>query len=220
MRVVILEPTTWAWETPGASLARYLAVPRITFGDLVREHMQQGTGLGLRTRQILDSGGPFPDELRAAIVRERLCRAADEGFLLAHHPFTAAQALTLDELLLELGAPLDAVLSLRLHGEGLERHVRREAAGRARFGEPACSHRPAAGTLAAEGPCDVCGDDLRRRRADEENTLHGHLGKYEVMVEPVTRHYAERGLLVTVDVVGTPEGTADRALTALRQRIR
>lgn len=220
MRVVILEPPAWAWETPGASLARGLAVPRITFGDLVRDHLHQGTGLGMRTREILDSGGPFPDELRAAIVRDRLCRAAAAGFLLAHHPFTAAQALTLDELLHELGTPLDAVVHLRFPGAELERHVRREAARRALVSGPACSHEPAVSTPRAEGSCDACGDDLHQRQADEESAVRNHVSRYEAMVEPVTRHYAERDLLVTVDVVGAPEETAARALTTLRQRTR
>ncbi|OKI29194.1 hypothetical protein A6A07_23715 [Streptomyces sp. CB03911] len=192
-------------------------MPRISFGDLLRAHIQQDTGLGIRSGEVLNSGGPFPDELRAAIVREHLCRAASAGFLLAHHPLTAAQALTLDELLHELGAHLDAVVHLRFPREKLERHVRREAARRACSNCPSRCHEATAGTLAAEGLCSVCGDDLHQRQGDEENTIRGHLSRYEAMVEPVARHYAEGELLVTVDAVGTPEETAARALTALRQ---
>lgn len=40
------------------------------------------------------------------------------------------------------------------------------------------------------------------------------------MVEPMARYYAARGLLVTVDVVGSAAEAAALALAALRQRSR
>ncbi|MBC3840704.1 hypothetical protein GXW82_11800 [Streptacidiphilus sp. 4-A2] len=41
---------------------------------------------------------------------------------------------------------------------------------------------------------------------------------YEAMLEPVAQHYAEQGLLVAVDAVGTFDEISGRAIAALQQR--
>ncbi|GHF77591.1 adenylate kinase [Kitasatospora xanthocidica] len=218
MRIVNVQPPAWWWETPGESLARALDVPRINFGDLIRDHLRQGTELGLRADEIMEAGGAPLDELRTAIVRDHLRREAPAAFLLDHHPVNVVQALALDELLHELGTPLDGVVRLRLPEHELERHVRSVADRRVCRGIPTHGHEPAAGTPAAEGACDVCGAGLHQRRDDEESTVRARFGTHEARTAPVTRYYAERGLLVTVDAVGTPDEIAARALAALRRR--
>lgn len=219
MRVVILQPPAWLWETPGDSLAQALGVPRISFGDLLRAHVRQGTELGIRFAESMNSGGVPPDELMTATVRDHLCREAPAAFLLDHHPLNAAQALALDELLHELGSPLDAVVHLHLPEQEVERHVRRQAARRVCRNDTTHSYEPAANTLSAS-VCNVCGGDLYQRQDDQESTIRGRFSRHKAMVEPITRHYAKQDLLVTVDAVGTPEEIAGRALTALQQRNR
>ncbi|MGW9032773.1 adenylate kinase family protein [Streptomyces sp. NPDC055722] len=124
MRVVLFQPPASGREAPAASLAGALAVPRINFGDLMRAHLLQGTELGIRAVEIMNSGRLLPDEIFTVIIGDRLHRAAPADFLLDGHPRSAAQALALDELLHELGKPLDAVLHLHLPEEEVERRVR------------------------------------------------------------------------------------------------
>ncbi|MCZ4122807.1 adenylate kinase family protein [Streptomyces sp. H39-S7] len=220
MRVVILQPPAWLWETPGNSLAQALAVPHISFGDLVRAHVRQRTELGIRFMESMNSGELPPDELLAATVRDHLRREAPAGFLIDHHPLNTTQARALDELLHELSSPLDAVVHLHLPEQEVERHVRRQASRRVCSNDTAHPCEPAADHLAAERVCNVCGGDLYQRQDDQESTVRDRFSRHEAMVEPITRHYAEQELLVTVDAVGTPEEIAGRALTALRQHNR
>ncbi|MFD8783609.1 adenylate kinase family protein [Kitasatospora sp. NPDC059599] len=217
MRIVNVEPPAWLWDTPGQSLARALAVPRINFGDLLRRHLREGTELGRRAAETMESGGLLPDELMTAVVRDHLRREAPAAFLLDHHPRNAAQAVALDELLRELGTPLDGVVRLHLPEQEPERHVRSVADRRVRRGASTHYHEPAAGTPAAEGACNLCGADLYRRRDDEESRARGRFSTHEAWAEPVARYYSARDLLVSVDAVGTPDEIAGRALTALRQ---
>jgi adenylate kinase len=186
MRVVLLQPPVFRRETPADSLAGALAVPRVHFGDLIRAHLTRGTGLGIRAAGIISSGGPFPDETITAIVRDHLHREGHRGFLLTGYPQSATQALALDELLRELGRPLDGVLHLRQP-------------------EVEADVEPEAEVEADVEPEAECDDGVRDR-----------LRAYEAMLEPVIRYYARQDLLVTVDAVGPPDEVAGRALTALR----
>ncbi|MET8953623.1 nucleoside monophosphate kinase [Streptomyces sp. NPDC004533] len=217
MRIAILQPPAWLWDTPSDSLARALAVPRISFSDLIHAHLRQGTDLGIRSAEIMNAGRPLPDEIINAIVRDHLGQAAPAAFLLDRHPLNAAQALALDELLHELGTPLDSVLRLHLPEQEVEGRVRHQSAHRLCRNDSAHVYEPAVDTLDVDGACNVCGRELYQREDDKEKSIRGRFSSYEAMVEPIIQHYARQGLLVTVDAVGTPDEIASRALTVLRQ---
>ncbi|MET8102188.1 nucleoside monophosphate kinase [Streptomyces sp. NPDC005236] len=214
MRIAILQPPGWLWETPSDSLARALAVPRINFGDLMRAHLRQGTDLGIRSAEIMNSGGPLPDEIINRIVRDHLCQSALSAFLLDRHPLNTAQALVLDDLLHELGTPLDSVLRLHLPEQEVEGRVRHQSARRLCRNNSAHVYELAPDV---DGACNACGGELYQREDDKESSIRGRFSSYEAMVEPIIEHYVRQGLLVTVDAVGTPDEIASRALTALRQ---
>jgi adenylate kinase len=70
-----------------------------------------------------------PDDLMIELVRERLGQPdARDGFILDGFPRTIAQAEALDEMLAEIGRPLDVVLELQLDDAvATERMLRRAA---------------------------------------------------------------------------------------------
>ncbi|MGW6914375.1 adenylate kinase family protein [Kitasatospora sp. NPDC054939] len=214
MRVVILEPPAWLHEAPSAPLARALAAPCIDFGDLIRAHLRQGTELGVRCAAVIASGSPFPGEIVTAIVHDHLRRTKSRAFVLKRHPLSAPQAQALDWLLQDLGTPLHGVVHLRLPEE-VERCVRHWTAGRLCRSDPSHRFEPAVDTSVADGLCNLCGGDLFQREDDKEAGVRGRFSRYEAMVEPSVRYYAEQGLLVTVDAVGAPDEIAGRALAAL-----
>jgi adenylate kinase len=78
----------------------------------MRAHLRQGTKLGTRSAEIINFGQLFPDAIITEVIRDHLHRADPKDFLLDGHPRSAAQALALDELLHDLGKPLDGVLHL------------------------------------------------------------------------------------------------------------
>ncbi|MFD9587801.1 adenylate kinase family protein [Streptomyces sp. NPDC059980] len=218
MRVVLFQPPASGRKAPAASLAEALAAPRISFGDLMRTHLSRGTELGIRAAETMNSGGLLPDEILTAVVRDRLHGADQPDFLLVGYPNSAAQARDLDQLLRELGKPLDGVLHLRLPEAEVERHVRRLAARR--FCRDDGTHRfePEVDQLLVDGACNVCGGELYQRGDDSENSIRGKFRSHDAWLEPMTQHYARQDLLVTVDAVGTSDEIGRRALTALCAR--
>lgn len=217
MRVVLLQPPAWRLEHPAGTIADVLGVPRIAFGDLVRAHLREGTELGTRCADVFRSGGPVPDRLISAIAHDHLRQAAPTAFLLEGHPQNTAQARVLDELLQELGTPLDRVLHLHLSEHEVERRVRRQAARRLCRESSLHCYEPEEADLPGNDRCEVCGGELYQREDDKEERIRGWFKSYDAMAEPLIQYYAGQDLVVTIDAVGTHEQIAGRALTALRE---
>ncbi|MFD8082750.1 adenylate kinase family protein [Kitasatospora sp. NPDC059722] len=217
MRIVLLEPPAWPRESPGASLAGALAVPRIGFGDLIRAHLRERTELGRRAHEFMNSGERIPDEISSAIVADHLRQASPAGFILTNHPLNTTQARALDELLHRRGTSLDAVVHLRLPEDELERHIRLSADRRLCRTDPSHTYEPPDNPPPGDGICPACGSELYQRDDDEETKVRARFAQHEERAQPLTRHYAAQGLLVTVDATDTPEAIAGHTLTALRR---
>jgi len=110
-RIVFLGPPNSGKGTQAAILASSLEIPAISTGEMLRTAVAAGTELGQRVQGVMTRGELVDDDLMADVVRERLAQAdAQSGFLLDGYPRTAAQAATLEEILGEMRADLDAVV--------------------------------------------------------------------------------------------------------------
>src|SRR5205085_10374136 len=115
MRLVLLGPPGAGKGTQGQRLAERFDIPQISTGDTLREHVQEGTGLGLRARSFMDRGEYVPDEVVVEMVMDRLQDDdAQKGFILDGFPRTARQALALEEALEHAARPLSAVLKFTI----------------------------------------------------------------------------------------------------------
>lgn len=85
--------------------------------------MAEGSPLGVEAKRYMDAGDLVPDAVVIGMIRERLVgadgRLVNESFLLDGFPRSVPQADALAEMLAELGAPLDAVISLSVPREEL-----------------------------------------------------------------------------------------------------
>lgn len=112
MRLVLLGPPGAGKGTQAAILSEKLGVPAISTGDLFRANIGQGTALGIEAKKYIDAGDLVPAEITNNMVRERLAEPdAANGFLLDGFPRSVAQAEELGNILDDLGAALDGVLS-------------------------------------------------------------------------------------------------------------
>jgi adenylate kinase len=86
--------------------------PHVATGDILRKAVEDGTPLGRQVEGILERGELVPDATMIELIRERLTDSA--GFVLDGFPRTMAQAEALDDMLAEIGRPLDVVFVLQV----------------------------------------------------------------------------------------------------------
>ena len=104
-------------------LCRAIGIPHVSTGMMLRDHVERGTDLGAKAKEIMDSGDLVPDDIVIAMVRERL--DADDaacGFLLDGFPRTVAQAEALEALLGSERA-LEAVINLEAPEEEVVQRI-------------------------------------------------------------------------------------------------
>ena len=123
-RVVLLGAPGSGKGTQAVRLAEHFGVPAVSTGDMLRVAVAARSELGKRVESVMASGELVNDALMADVVRARLNQEdTRRGFVLDGYPRTAAQASTLDELLAEQGATVDAVVLLAVPEDMLVRRA-------------------------------------------------------------------------------------------------
>lgn len=122
-RLLILGPPGAGKGTQAAVLCRAIGIPHVSTGAMLRDHVERGTDLGLRAKEIMDAGALVSDEIVIAMVEDRLAQDdATCGFMLDGFPRTAGQAEALDEVLGEDRA-LEAVINLEAAEEEIVQRI-------------------------------------------------------------------------------------------------
>jgi adenylate kinase len=214
MRLVLLGPPGAGKGTQGVLLAERYGIPQISTGEILRDHVQRGTKLGILARSYMDRGEYVPDDVVVSMVMDRLrVPDADKGFILDGFPRTIAQAEALERALESAGEPLTAVLKYSIGGDLAVRRLL------GRFTCPNCGRtyhqefRPPA----RDEICDVCGATLERRADDDELTARRRLAVYREQASRLERFYAERDLLHQVDAEGSPDEVIERSGKVLEE---
>lgn len=207
MRVVLIGAPGSGKGTQAKRIADRFEVPHISTGDMLREAVRMGTGLGKEAAPIMASGGLVPDDLMIGIIKERLDRSdAARGFVLDGFPRTVAQADKLSVILRGNDAPKFCVVNLLVPDEAIVRRVisRRSC--------PSCgavynleNSRPK-----QEGACDACGATLVSRADDNETSVRRRLNEFHRNTMPVVDYYRAKGLLCDVDGVGAVDEIFER----------
>lgn len=212
VRLVLLGPPGAGKGTQAVHLASRFEIPHISTGDLLRDHVQRSTLLGVRARMFMDRGEYVPDDLVVRMVMERLDEPdAGKGFILDGFPRTVPQAQALETALAELGRPLDAVLKYKITDQVAIKRLSE------RLICPCCgrTYNTAFRPPKEDSRCDVDSCDLIRRTDDDEVTVRRRLGVYREETEPLELFYWERGLLREVDAQAPEELVAERTLDML-----
>ena len=212
MRLIIFGPQGAGKGTQAELISKKYGVPAISTGEIFRWAIKGKTALGLKVQQYLDEGRLVPDQLTIGVVRERLeAEDARDGFLLDGFPRNLEQARALDAILADAGASLDAALVLDVPEEvSLRRITGRRACSN-------CGHNYHVDAPPSEDwTCDVCSGEVVERNDDhDEATIRKRLELYHEQTEPLKQLYEERGLLLEVDGVGTPDEVFSRIVEAL-----
>jgi adenylate kinase len=214
MRLVLLGPPGAGKGTQGVLLGERYGIPQISTGEILRDHVQRGTKLGIRARSYMDRGEYVPDDVVVSMVMDRLADPdADKGFILDGFPRTVAQAEALERALEAADDPLTAVLKFSVGGELAVRRLI------GRYTCPNCgrTYHMEFKPPAEDDLCDICGAKLERRADDDELTARRRLAVYREQASPLERFYAERDLLHQVDAEASPDEVIARTVKVLEE---
>jgi adenylate kinase len=154
-----------------------------------------------------------PDELVAELMEKKLASDdAQNGAIFDGYPRTVPQAETLDGILGKLERSISKVVSLEVPlDEMIERAVGRrvcEACGQAyhlRYNPPPST-----------GLCGACGSDkLIQRTDDTEEVVRTRYEEYKQKTEPLLGYYGAKGVVASVDGVGSLDEVTDRIKTVI-----
>ena len=215
MNLVLFGPPGSGKGTQAERLRNKMGLRHISTGDRLRDAVARGTDLGRKVQGILAAGQLVSDDLVLALMREAIAAAGGEtvrtGWLLDGFPRTVGQANGLDELLIQLGQRIDAVVVL---------NVRRDAVIERLSGRRTCTQCKAVYHVknnppAVEGRCDRCGGSLVQRDDDRPETIARRLDVYEAQTQPILAHY--RGHVPVHEVDG--EQPVDEVAQSIERRL-
>jgi adenylate kinase len=203
MNLILFGPPFVGKGTQAKNLYAEFKLPQISTGDILRKAVREGTELGKLAGPLMAAGSYVPDEIVIGIVEERLKEPdCANGFVLDGFPRTPPQAEALERMLARLGRKLDAVVSLKVpHEKLIER-------GSGRRSCPTCGsvYHVYQNPPKRAGYCDKDGAGLVQRDDDKADVIEKRLKKYDAETAALEPFYAQRGLLKTIDGVGSPEG--------------
>lgn len=185
MRVVLMGPPGAGKGTQAVVVAERLGIPHVSTGDIFRANVAGGTPLGLEAQKYMDAGEYVPDSVTNEMVRDRLAQP------------DAAGGFLLDGYPRTLAQVDELAGMLAAHGSAIDKVV-----------ELTVDTDEVVGRLvkraAEQGRSDDTEDVIRRRQEI-----------YAEQTAPLTAVYAEQGLLVQVDGMGSVEDVTARVLAAL-----
>jgi adenylate kinase len=178
-------------------------VPQISTGDLLRENVDRGTDLGLRSKANLASGQLVPDNLVCDMVAWRLREPdCEHGFILDGFPRTAKQASWLDGFLKLQFIDnskhcnwLPIVIRIDVDYNQFKQRL---------TGRRTCLANGHIYNVYFQPPrvadvCDIDGSPLTIRDDDRTEVIEERLATYDRQTKPVAEYYAQKGRLVSVN---------------------
>ncbi|WP_028059521.1 adenylate kinase [Candidatus Solirubrobacter pratensis] len=194
LNLILLGPPGAGKGTQAARLREDFGLPYIGTGDLLREHKQSETELGLAAKSYMDNGDLVPDDLVIAMILDKVEEEGQDGFLLDGFPRTIGQSEALARELEGMGRRLTAALLIEAPDEVVIARL---------SGRRVCSaghvYHVEDDPPKHEGVCDQDGKPLTRRKDDEPETIRKRLATYHAQTEPLKDYYEERGLLRRFD---------------------
>jgi adenylate kinase len=186
MRIILLGAPGAGKGTQAVKIAAAFKTPHISTGDLLRQNIKEGTGLGKAAKSYMDKGLLVPDELVIALVKDTVGKT--ESFLFDGFPRTVEQAAAIDEF-----TEIDAVINLEIDDSLLTdrltgRRVCKDCA--------AVTHIT---LLNGSENCAVCGGALKQRADDNEDTVKSRLDVYYKQTAPLIGYYQRQNKLISIN---------------------
>lgn len=193
-KIIFIGPQGSGKGTQAEKLAAKLGVPTISTGDLFRNHIKQGTQLGIQAQELVSAGKLVPDAITNAMIADRLHQPdARTGWILDGYPRTTEQAVFLDTI----DTP-ECIVDIQLtDAEAIKRITRRRI-------DADSGATISLDLLSADQRSyyESHPEKLLVRNDDTPEAVTKRLALYRQQTQPVLAYYERLGKVVSVD--GTP----------------
>lgn len=216
MRVILLGAPGAGKGTQAQFICDKFAIPQISTGDMLRAAVKAGSELGLKVKEIMETGGLVSDEIIIDLVKERIQQEdCVNGFLFDGFPRTIPQA----QAMLDANVAIDHVVEIDVADEEI---VKRLSGRRVHPGSGRVYHTVYNPPKVADKD-DVTGEDLIQRDDDQEVTVRHRLAIYHEQTAPLVQFYqqlqVEQGAVAPVyshiEGVGSLEHITAAVMSAL-----
>ncbi|MFN3603971.1 MAG: adenylate kinase [Leptonema sp. (in: bacteria)] len=186
INIVFMGPPGAGKGTQAKFICNEYKIPQISTGEILRNAMNEGTELGEKAKEFVESGKLVPDEIVIGIVKERIQKSdCERGFLLDGFPRTLKQAQELDNILSELNKILHVVINIDVSEKELVERLLRRA-------------------------------KIEGRSDDTEEVIRARMKTYFEQTYPLIEYYKEKKLLRNIDGLGSVEEITSRIKEALK----
>jgi len=191
MKLIFLGPPGAGKGTLALRAVDILNVPQISTGSIFRAAIAAKSALGVKVKEIIDSGKLVDDETTIALVRERLAMDdVQRGYILDGFPRTIPQAEALEKF-----STVDKVINFDIPDSGvLERLGGRRVCRKCGFNFHMIFNKPS-----NEDKCDHCEGEVYTRDDDKPEAVQKRLEVYREQTAPLIDFYRKKGLLLDID---------------------
>lgn len=180
MNIILIGPPGAGKGTQAKILEDGRGLKQLSTGDMLRAEIAEKTPLGLKVKDIMDSGSLVSDEIVIEMISHRIDKDdCAKGFILDGFPRTVAQAEALDKMLHHKSKDLNAVIQLVVDENALIERIEKRA--------------------------KESGESGTARTDDNAATLQKRLDTYRSQTAPILPYYKNHGILKTVDGMAAVE---------------
>ncbi|MCX8125055.1 MAG: adenylate kinase [Spirochaetes bacterium] len=190
MHIILLGAPGAGKGTIAKMLVDAFGIVQISTGDILRQAVKEGSEVGKKAAEYMNTGRLVPDSIIMDIIEERISQPdCEKGFIFDGFPRTIPQAQGLEKLLEKKNISIDAIINLEVP----EAVVLRRLASRRTCSNPSCQaiYNIYSMPPKKEGICDKCGSSLMQRDDETEDAIKVRLATYYEKTQPLIDYYKE-----------------------------
>ena len=177
--------------TQSAKLDLGLSYKHVSTGNLLREEIAKSSSLGMKVKDVMESGQLVSDELVVELLKSNL-NLKNSSYIFDGYPRNIEQAKTLSSIL--TGFEYSAVFFSLNTDKLVDRLENRRVTKDGKFIYNLISNPPA-----ISGVCDITGEKLIQRDDDREQVVRKRMDVFNQTIEPVLAYYRSMGKLIEID---------------------
>lgn len=184
MKLILLGAPGVGKGTQAQYIVEKYGIPQISTGDMLREAIRDGTELGKKVKEVMDSGALVTDEIILDLVKERIARPdCARGFLFDGFPRTIPQA----QALVDQGIHIDCVIEIIVPDSEIVSRL----SGRRLHPDSGRVYHVDNNPPKVEGFDDETGEPLIQREDDKQETVEERLRVYREQTAPLVTFYKD-----------------------------